>query len=221
MFSIVSVYHSVPRVVVPCNIHHCTGNSATPQPLTWTPPLYWNSPTLSYLLATSGSQDWRPVQTSSYMRTPPSIQIECFLVGENYYRPQRSWGKAMFLHVSVILFTGEWGVCSIACWDTSPHGTRGRHPLGPGTPQSRHPHDKAPPGTRHPPGAGTLHPPQDQAPPLEQALPPSAVHAGIYGQHASGMHPTGMQSCYSSFFQNEEIFVQLDELDKSDRITQA
>ena len=27
------------------------------------------------------------------------------------------------------------------------------------------------------------------------------------------MHPTGIQSCYSSFFQNEEIFVQLDELD--------
>ena len=24
----------------------------------------------------------------------------------NYYRPQRSWGKVMFLHVSVILFTG-------------------------------------------------------------------------------------------------------------------
>ena len=24
-----------------------------------------------------------------------------------YYRPQRSWGKVMFLHVSVILFTGE------------------------------------------------------------------------------------------------------------------
>ena len=24
------------------------------------------------------------------------------------YRPQRSWGKVMFLHVSVILFTGGW-----------------------------------------------------------------------------------------------------------------
>ena len=30
------------------------------------------------------------------------------------YRPQRSWGKVMFLHVSVILFTG--GVC----WHTTP-----------------------------------------------------------------------------------------------------
>ena len=26
-----------------------------------------------------------------------------------YYRPQRSWGKVMFLHVSVILFTEGWG----------------------------------------------------------------------------------------------------------------
>ena len=30
---------------------------------------------------------------------------------EYFYRPQRSWGKVMFLHVSVILFTGE-GVVS-------------------------------------------------------------------------------------------------------------
>ena len=38
------------------------------------------------------------------------------LIDVNIYRPQRSWGKVMFLHVSVILFTG--GVCPIACWDT-------------------------------------------------------------------------------------------------------
>ena len=35
-----------------------------------------------------------------------------------FYRPQRSWGKVMFLHVSVILFGG--GVGPIACWDTPP-----------------------------------------------------------------------------------------------------
>ena len=39
------------------------------------------------------------------------------LIDVNIYRPQRSWGKVMFLHVSVILFTGG-GVCPIACWDT-------------------------------------------------------------------------------------------------------
>ena len=28
----------------------------------------------------------------------------------NYYRPQQSWGKVMFLHMSVILFTGGAGI---------------------------------------------------------------------------------------------------------------
>ena len=75
-----------------------------------------------------------------------------------YYRPQRSWGKVMFLHVSVILFTRGGGVCPIACWDTPPEPeagtppqTRGRHPPRPGTPpgtRDRHPL----PGSRHPSG---------------------------------------------------------------------
>ena len=52
-----------------------------------------------------------------------------------YYRPQRSWGKVMFLQVSVILFTG--GVCLSACWDTIPQS---RHP-----PRSRHPQEQTPP----------------------------------------------------------------------------
>ena len=30
-----------------------------------------------------------------------------------YYRPQRSCGKVMFLHVSVILFTGVGGACMV------------------------------------------------------------------------------------------------------------
>ena len=55
----------------------------------------------------------------------------------------------MFLHVSVILFTG------------------GSAPLHAG-----------------------IHP-QDQ-----RQAPPSAVHAGRYGQQAGGTHPTGMQSCF-------------------------
>ena len=51
------------------------------------------------------------------------------------YRPQRSWGKVMFLQVCVILFTG-------------------------GVPDQVH----TPPGTRYtPPGPGT-HPPRDQVP---------------------------------------------------------
>ena len=52
--------------------------------------------------------------------------------------------KVIFLHLSVILFTG--GVCLSACWDTTPqHQT---------TPQSRHPLEQThTPWTRHhPPG---------------------------------------------------------------------
>ena len=48
--------------------------------------------------------------------------------------------KAMFLHLSVIMFTG--GVCLSACWDTTPR---------PGTPPTRHP-----PRTRHPPASRQL-----------------------------------------------------------------
>ena len=49
-----------------------------------------------------------------------------------FYRPQRSWGKVMFLHVSVILFTG--GVC---------HTPPGQTPLA-DTPR------QTPPLGRHP-----------------------------------------------------------------------
>ena len=46
---------------------------------------------------------------------------------------------------------------------------------------------------------GIPHPPE-QTPPPDQA-PPSAVHAGRYGQQAGGMHPTGMQSCLDQILQ--------------------
>ena len=54
------------------------------------------------------------------------------------YRPQRSWGKVMFLHVSVILFTG--GFCPIACWDTP----LGPDPSQPGTPRADTPWEQTP-----------------------------------------------------------------------------
>ena len=43
--------------------------------------------------------------------------FSCFF----YYRPQRSWGKVMFLHVSVILFTGGGTVSQHALQVVSPH----------------------------------------------------------------------------------------------------
>ena len=100
-----------------------------------------------------------------------------------YYRPQRSWGKVMFLHVSVILFIG--GSASVHAGIPPPPTTAGT-PSGAGTPL----------------GAGTTQeqmPPKEQSPreqtPQEQVPPPCAVHAGRYRQQAGGKHPTGMQSC--------------------------
>ena len=48
-----------------------------------------------------------------------------------YYHPQRSWGKVMFLHVSVILFTG--GSAPLHA-GIHPPGPEPGTPLGPGTP---------------------------------------------------------------------------------------
>ena len=81
-------------------------------------------------------------------------------------------------------------------WDQVPPGADSPPP------QSRHPsQDQAPPGADIPQsihlllGPGT---PQDQAP--KSRHPPSTVHAARYGQQASGMHPTGMQSCFIVIF---------------------
>ena len=101
------------------------------------------------------------------------------------YRPQRSWGKVIFLYLSVILFTGG-GSASVHA-GIPPPGP-GRHPLGPG----RHP-----PPDQMPLGPGI---PRDQAGTPRPDPPgtrhsPGAEHTERYGQRAGGMHPIGMQSC--------------------------
>ena len=115
----------------------------------------------------------------------------------NFYRPQRSWAKVMFLQASVILLT--WGgVCLSACWDAHPPGAD--TPLGADTPRTRHP-----PGTRHPHGAdtpGSRHPPRadtpwEQTPPRSPPGIPPGKQTPAYGQRAAGTHPTGMHSCIS------------------------
>ena len=84
-----------------------------------------------------------------------------------YYRPQRSWGKVMFLQVCVILFTGG---CLPQCmlgytpWSRHPPeqtpppraDTRpwSRHPLGADPPEQTPPGADTPPGST-PPGADT------------------------------------------------------------------
>ena len=97
------------------------------------------------------------------------------------YRPQRSWGKVMFLQVCVILFTGGEYLT--------------RYPPGPGTPPKDqvHPLTRYIPQTRYTPWTrytplprpGTpprdqvnppwdqVHPPRDQVHPLDQVHPPT------------------------------------------------
>ena len=136
----------------------------------------------------------------------------------NYYRPQNEvWAKVIFLHLSVILFTG-----GVPPGQVHPPGRY--TPLGRFTPPDRspwtgtpwqvhqpwqvHPHGKvhAPPGQVHPP-AGT--PPTPPARYTPGQVPPRQVHsrAGTppgryprqcmlgYGQQACGAHPAGMHSC--------------------------
>ena len=96
-----------------------------------------------------------------------------------YYRPQRSWGKLMFLQVCVILFTGEEYLTR--------YTPQTRYtPLRPGT----SPGTGTPSQTRYnPPGPGT--PPGTGTPPWDQVHP----RPGRYGLRAGGTHPTGMHSC--------------------------
>ena len=109
--------------------------------------------------------------------THPTGMLSCCLIIFNvmyhsiYYRPQRSWGKVMFLHVSVILFTG--GVSLSACSDTPP---RSRTPLGA---------DTTPPPPP-PTGADTPQEETRKTPPRKKpGRPPQrVVHAGRYGQQA-------------------------------------
>ena len=67
---------------------------------------------------------------------------------------QRGRPGVIFLHVSVILSTGE--VCLSACWDTTPQvqtPSRSRPPQEQNTRKSRPPLGGDPPRSRHPQGA--------------------------------------------------------------------
>ena len=115
------------------------------------------------------------------------------------------WGKVIFLHLFVILFTG--GVPGQV-----PSGQI--HPPRPGAlPRTRYtpPRQVHPPGTRYTPRQ--VHPPKDQVHPRTRYTPRAgtpqtrytsgpgtpplgALHVGRYGQQAGGTHPTGMHSCF-------------------------
>ena len=152
------------------------------------------------------------------------LNVNWIFFKNNYYRPQRSWAKVMFLQASMILSKG--GVYLSACWDTPPEQThREQTPPGADPPGSRHsPGADTPPGAdtsleADPLGADTQPPPPRTDPPLEQTYPPTrsrytppeqtpplgadtpleqtppGKQTPTYGQRAAGTHPTGMHSC--------------------------
>ena len=98
--------------------------------------------------------------------------------------------KVMFLHVSVILFTG-----GVSRQGEPPAPRQGEPP----------PDQGDPPGPGRPPPAGrtprTRQTPPNQADPPGPGRPPQTRHppgkqTSEYGLRAAGTHPTGMHSCF-------------------------
>ena len=110
------------------------------------------------------------------------------------------WGKVIFLHLSVILFTGgylgrytprqvhtpPWADTSL--WAGTPPG-KVHTPLGRYTPRQVHPTGRYTPQVGTPPGRYT----------------PQQCMLG-YGQQAGGTHPTGMHSCLFNFLRTPILF---------------
>ena len=99
------------------------------------------------------------------------------------------WGKVIFLHLSVILFTGG-GVPGQVLPPGQVHPSGQVHP-----PALIHPLAGTPPWVGTPPWAGR---PPGQVHPLGRYTPgqvhPRQCMLG-YGQQAGGTYPTGMHSC--------------------------
>ena len=124
-------------------------------------------------------------QLSQNMASQLLNEVACV---KHYYRPQRSWGKVMFLQVCVILFTGGEYLTRYTLLDQVPPRTRyipprpGTPPPGQGTP----PGPGTPPWTMYnprtrytPPGQGT--PPRTRYPP-DQVQPPWDQGDTVYAQ---------------------------------------
>ena len=75
------------------------------------------------------------------------------------YRPQRSCGQGIFLHLSVIhsVHRGGKGVCLSACWDTTPPGADPLPGSRPSRDQTPPPNQTPPPGADTPPGSRLQH----------------------------------------------------------------
>ena len=127
-----------------------------------------------------------------------------FLCLDHFYRPQLSCFKVMFLHLSVILFTG--GCMADTHLDRHPPGRHplGRHPqqtlpLGRHSSQGRHPLGRHPPPRQSPSPLGQTHTPLGRPPPP----PPPPPHETATAE--DGTHHTGMHSCCSAHHIKQEI----------------
>ena len=136
------------------------------------------------------------------------LSISRFNLGETLVMHETHWFvtvrneivKVMFLHLSVILFTGG-GLCQCMLGYQPPLGAgtpslgagtpslgAGTPSLGAGTPWSRHP-----PGAGTPPRAGT---PLGAGTPKQAPPGPGTPVGAEMATAADGTHPTGMHSCY-------------------------
>ena len=130
---------------------------------------------------------FRPFLKITYLlvhrvKTQDCCKASLLKIGSNllYYNwnqilpPANEVCKGHVLHLSVSHSVHRGVVCSVYA---------GIHP----PPRSRQPSWKQTPTWRQsPPEADT---------PLGKQTPPGEVHAGRYGQQASGTHPTGMYTC--------------------------
>ena len=102
----------------------------------------------------------------------------------------RSWGKVMFLHVSVILFTGGW-YPSMPC--SSPGGVVSQHALQVSRPTPRGSLRGLARGVSRPTPRGVSRPhPGVVSRPNPQQMSTAA----------GGTHPTGLHSCVTGVFKN-------------------
>ena len=124
-----------------------------------------------------------------------NVNALTFHFGSYIYRPQRSWGKVMFLQASVILLTG------------GEYLTRYTPPR-PGTPPDQYipqtrspPKDQVHPPDQVPPSGDQVLPPQDQVhPPQTRYIPRDQVHPPGPGTPPPGPGRYGLRGRYASYW---------------------